>query len=137
MKGSQPRVLVVEEDPNLLETEVQELTEMGLESDAAADGRRAIELMTLRPPDLVCLDLVLPELSGYAVCEFIRRSPGLSDIPILMTSSRSLPEDRAVAEETGASAYLVQPFSSKEFRRTVRALVSNGRAQPSAGNDRS
>jgi DNA-binding response OmpR family regulator len=126
MRVKQPTVLVVEDNPEIREFIRDELDEMGLEHREAADARSAIALLTSQRPDLVCLDLVLPELSGYELCEFIRRSPALADVPILMISGRTLPEDVAVAEEAGASAYLTKPFTSEQLQSAVRALVRGG-----------
>src|SRR5262249_50573071 len=114
--------LLVEDDPD-----VRRLVRMYIESAGflvieAADGSSALKRMAEVVPDLVCLDLVLPDLSGYEVCEYIRRSPGLRDVPVLVMSARSLPEDRANAVEMGASAYLIKPFSRAEFTNQVDML---------------
>jgi len=92
----------------------------------AAEGRAAILHVAVRRPDLVCLDLMLPELSGYEVCEFMRTEERLRGVPILMMSARSLPQDRALAEQVGASSYLVKPFKHKAFTAAVHALLGDG-----------
>ena len=71
---------------------------------------------------MICLDLILPNLSGFEVCELIRQSLGL-DTPILITSHRSLPEDRALAEETGANGYLTKPLKTNVLISEVRRLL--------------
>jgi DNA-binding response OmpR family regulator len=130
MKTQRKTVLVVEDNPDLRQAIIAELSEMGLDYCEAGDARSAIEQLIIRRPDLACLDLVLPELSGFELCEFIRRSPVLGNVPILMMSGRSLPEDRALAEEAGASAYLPKPFTLEQFGRAVRALLGGDERGP-------
>lgn len=95
----------------------------------AADGRSAMRCLGESPLDLICLDLMLPDVTGLQICEFIRGSSAHHDVPILVMSGRALPEDRAQAEQAGASAYLVKPFSWPEFNASVRQLLSLPRAR--------
>jgi DNA-binding response OmpR family regulator len=95
----------------------------------AADGRTAIRRLSEGPLDLVCVDLMLPDMSGLQICEYIRRSPRHSDVPILVISARALPEDRADAEQAGASSYLVKPFVWKDFDAEVSRLLALPRAR--------
>jgi|SRR5712671_734434 len=90
----------------------------------AADGRTAMRRLADSHLDLVCLDLMLPDMTGLQICEFIRTSPAHHDVPILVMSGRGLPEDRAHAEQVGASAYLVKPFDWTEFDAAIRQLLS-------------
>ena len=90
----------------------------------AADGKTAIRRLAESPLDLVCLDLMLPDMSGLQICELIRRSPRHADVPVLVLSARTLPEDRAQAEQAGASAYLVKPFEWDVFNAEVRRLLA-------------
>jgi DNA-binding response OmpR family regulator len=115
---------VVEDDP-ALRTMVRHLLEnMRMEVAEVAEGRSAIlHLAVHQPPDLVCLDLMLPELSGYHVCEYMRGDEKLRAVPILIISARSLPQDRAFAEQMGASKYLVKPFKRNEFHTVVHQLL--------------
>jgi two-component system chemotaxis response regulator CheY len=80
--------------------------------------------MDLRP-DLICLDLVLPESSGYEVCEFIRRSPEHRGTPVLIMSGRSYPADRAHAAEAGADAFIAKPFTEDDLRRRIERLLDS------------
>jgi two-component system chemotaxis response regulator CheY len=95
----------------------------------AADGKTAIRRLAEGPLDLVCMDLMLPDMSGMQLCEYIRRSPRHADVPILVVSARALPEDRAQAEQAGASAYLVKPFAWKDFNAEVARLLKLPRAR--------
>jgi CheY-like chemotaxis protein len=100
----------------------------------ASSGRGALELLDGHPPpDLVCLDLTLPDTSGYEVCEHIRASPALKDVPVLMISARTQTMDRAQAEEAGASGYLIKPFTSEESHHQVeRVMAARPRKETSA-----
>jgi two-component system chemotaxis response regulator CheY len=117
--GAPRRALVVEDHPDARALVRTYLLSMGLEVVDVAEGRSAIRSLQASRPDLVCLDLMLPELSGFEVCEFMRSNPDLREIPILVMSARAKPMDRAFAEEVGATAYLVKPFKRSEFSRAV------------------
>ena len=116
-------VLIVEDDPDLRRLLRKFVEVLGHEVQEAATGKAALLSLQANPPSLVCLDLMLPEQSGYTVCEFIRRDARLKDIPVLVISARALPEDRASAEEAGASAYLVKPFTRAQVVDQVEALL--------------
>ena len=115
--------LVVEDDPALRRMVATYLKAMGISAIEAPDGRSALRELDGKVPDVICLDLMLPELSGYDLCEYIRRAPLLRDVPVLIMSARALPEDRAVAEEVGASAYLTKPFARAQFAGQIDALL--------------
>ena len=118
------RVLIVEDAPSIRKLMRTYVAEMGFAVDEAADGQEAIaHLSTASAPALVCLDLMLPRFSGYQVCQFIRQHAELKAVPILVVSARTLPLDRAHAEEAGVNAYLTKPFSRADFTQQVRALV--------------
>src|SRR6478672_6144607 len=117
--GAPRQPLVVEDHPDARALVRTYPLAMGLEVVDVAEGRSAIRILKVDGPELVCLDMMLPELSGFEVCEFMRSSPELRDIPILVMSARAKPMDRAFAEEVGATAYLVKPFKRGEFSRAV------------------
>jgi len=119
------RALVVEDHPDARALVRTYLLGMGMEVVDVAEGRSAIRHLESSPPDLVCLDLMLPELSGFEVCEFMRAHPSLRNVPILIMSARAKPMDRAFAEQVGATAYLVKPFKRSEFGRAVEACMSH------------
>lgn len=114
--------LLVEDHPDL-RSEIREfLQRMGLRTVEASDAGSALSRLAACQPDLICLDLVLPESSGYELCEFIRRSPRHRTTPVLMMSDRSYPEDRAHAAEAGADAFLAKPFSEASLRQRIEEL---------------
>ncbi len=114
--------LLVEDDPPLRKLVAGYLKLLNFVVVEAADGKKAMTALGEQPYDLICLDLMLPESSGYDVLEFIRKQ-GLAKVPVLMMSARSLPEDRAQAEELGATLYLIKPFTRSDFTKAVKAVL--------------
>ena len=123
MEQSRNRLLVVDDDPAILRVIRGFLEPLGLELTEAADGDAAIRLVQEHTFDLICLDLMLPKSSGYSVCEHVRRCPRHRETPVLVISARALPSDRAAAEELGASAYLIKPFTRASLTQQVRTLL--------------
>jgi two-component system, OmpR family, response regulator RegX3 len=113
-------ILVVDDEPTLRETLAENLEQDGYRVVTAADGRAAIELFRSARPDLVLLDLMLPEVSGTEVCRIIRQE---SDVPILMLTARDSEIDKVVGLELGADDYVTKPFSLRELQARVRALL--------------
>jgi two-component system, OmpR family, alkaline phosphatase synthesis response regulator PhoP len=113
-------VLVVDDEQTLRETLAETLEEDGLRVLTAADGREALERFRADSPDLILLDLMLPELSGMEVCRIIRRE---SSVPILMLTARDSEIDKVVGLELGADDYVTKPFSLRELQARVRALL--------------
>jgi DNA-binding response OmpR family regulator len=116
-------VLVVEDEPSVRKLIQSYLEHEGMKVEVRGDGRSALDYLQSATPDLICLDLVLPEVSGYDICEFVRKTPRLKEVPIMMVSARTLPADRAYAEELGASLYITKPFSRADFLKHVRQLL--------------
>ncbi len=114
--------LLVEDDPPLRKLVAGYLKLLNFAVIEAADGKKAMTALAEQKYDLICLDLMLPESSGYDVLEFIRKE-GLAKVPVLMMSARSLPEDRAQAEELGATLYLIKPFTRSDFTKAVKAVL--------------
>jgi CheY-like chemotaxis protein len=118
-------VLVVEDSPMFRRMLSDMLQSLGYTRVLEAfSGNAAKELLAEQTPDLVCLDLTLPDISGYEVCEHIRATPGLQDVPVLMISARTQTMDRAQAEEAGASGYLIKPFTPEELRQQVERVMA-------------
>src|SRR5262245_17432893 len=117
-------VMVVVAEPALQQLVQRQLKALSFEVVVATDAEAAIHTLEARKPHLVCIDLLLPRDSGYEVCEFIRRTPKLRDVPVLVMSERASAADRAYAEEAGADGFLPKPFSDNQFRQQVRGLLS-------------
>jgi DNA-binding response OmpR family regulator len=119
-------LLVVEDEPTLRETLADNLEREGFRVVTAADGREALVRFRETRPNLVLLDLMLPELSGTEVCRIIRRE---SDVPILMLTAKSGEVDKIVGLELGADDYVTKPFSLGELLARIRALLRRSGAQ--------
>src|SRR5690349_2071782 len=121
----QATALIVEDSPMFRRMLSDMLQPLGFARVLEApSGRAAMELLAEQRPDLVCLDLTLPDISGYEVCEHIRATPALQDVPVLMISARTQTMDRAQAEEAGASGYLIKPYTPEELRQQVERVMA-------------
>ena len=123
-------ILVVEDEPTLRETLVEALDADGFRTIAAADGRRALEQFRAERPDLILLDLMLPEVSGIDVCRIIRAE---SSVPIIMLTARGSEVDKVVGLELGADDYVTKPFSLRELTARIRAVFRRGEQAAAAG----
>jgi two-component system, OmpR family, response regulator MprA len=123
-----PRVLVVEDDEDIAQALQRSLRMEGYEVRSAADGRAALEHGRTFAPDLVILDLGLPEMDGIEVARHLRES---DDVPILMLTARDAVESRVEGLDAGADDYLVKPFERQELLARMRALL---RRRPPRGS---
>jgi two-component system phosphate regulon response regulator PhoB len=126
------RILVVDDEPDLLELVRVNLSQAGFEVETAETGRQALERARRSAPDLLILDLMLPDLSGTEVCRHLRADSSLKDIPIIMLTARADEVDRVVGLEIGADDYVTKPFSPRELTLRVRAVLRR-REPASAG----
>jgi DNA-binding response OmpR family regulator len=113
------KILVVEDDPVILETVEYNLHKQGDEVFTAADGRTALEVARREKPDLIILDVMLPILDGFEVCRILRRE---MSVPIIMLTAKSDEVDKVVGLEMGADDYLTKPFSMRELLARVKAM---------------
>ena len=120
-------VLVVDDEATMRETLAWNLDKDGYRVLEAADGAEALRVFRAERPDLVLLDLMLPEISGVEVC---RRMRAESDVPILMLTARDSEVDKVVGLEVGADDYVTKPFSLRELLARVRALLRRADARP-------
>jgi DNA-binding response OmpR family regulator len=118
--NSQPKVLVVEDEPSLLDTLEYSLTRQGYDVSVSNDGAKALDLARKERPDLVILDVMLPTLDGFEVCRILRQE---MSAPILMLTARTDEVDKVVGLEVGADDYLTKPFSMRELMARVKALL--------------
>ena len=125
-------VLVVDDEPLIRETVAEALEADGVRVVTAADGREALVRFRDEHPDLVLLDLMLPELSGTEVCRILRRE---SQVPIIMLTARDSELDKVVGLELGADDYVTKPFSLRELQARVRAQLrrADAAATPADG----
>ncbi|MFB6614525.1 response regulator [Streptomyces sp. NPDC085524] len=123
------RVLVVEDEPQIVRALVINLKARKYEVDAAADGASALELAAARHPDVVVLDLGLPDMDGIEVIKGLR---GWTRVPILVLSARHTSDEKVEALDAGADDYVTKPFGMDELLARLRAAVR--RAEPPAGS---
>ena len=114
------KILVVEDEPALLETLAYNLNAAGYVVETAADGRTGLETALRIKPDLIVLDVMLPEKDGFEVARSVRRELNTA---IIMLTARSDEIDRVVGLEVGADDYLTKPFSMRELLARVRAML--------------
>lgn len=126
--ASRKQILVVEDNPPLAKS-LQELLELaGFEVHVASSGQSAIRHAAEHRPNLVVLDLRLPDMNGYKVCEQLRRFYHASAVPILMLTGMDQPIDQLRGFAHGADAYLTKPCQPPELIETVRLLLGNATA---------
>jgi DNA-binding response OmpR family regulator len=114
------RILVVEDEPNISQTLRYNLTREGYEVSEAATGTAAVELARQRHPDLILLDLMLPEMTGLEVCRLLRAE---MSTPILMLTAKASELDKVVGLQVGADDYVTKPFSLNELLARVAAML--------------
>ena len=113
-------ILVVEDDTTVLETLSARLRSEGYDTLEAADGLSGLNLARDEKPDLIILDLMLPEMDGLSLCRTLRRQ---TDVPIIMLTARGTDMDKITGLETGADDYVVKPFSTGELLARVRSVL--------------
>src|SRR5437762_2001302 len=124
------RILVVEDDTDIAELVGRYLMRAGYLVDRAATGREALDGVGRRPPDLIVLDLMLPQVDGLEICRLLRGNEKTATVPIIMLTARAEESERIVGLEVGADDYIAKPFSPNELVARVRALLR--RAQRAA-----
>jgi two-component system alkaline phosphatase synthesis response regulator PhoP len=117
------RILIVEDDPDIAQLVARYLEKAGFSTELAVSGRDALQAVSAAAPDLVVLDLMLPQVDGLEVCRVLRRDAATSSIPLIMLTARAEESDRIVGLELGADDYLAKPFSPNELVARVRALL--------------
>ncbi|MFZ0097842.1 MAG: response regulator [Gemmobacter sp.] len=118
------RVLIVEDDDHIAMAIEWVLGREGLAHDRVATGRDALPRIRATHPDLVLLDVMLPEMSGHDICRDLRRDPSLADVRVLMMTARGSAQDRRRAIDEGADAFVTKPFDVKDLRAEVIRLLS-------------
>ena len=117
------RILVIEDDPDIVELLRYNLEKEDFQVYAATDGKTGLELVRRGSADLLILDLMLPQLSGIEVCKEIRKSQEHETLPIIMLTARGEETDRVLGLELGADDYVTKPFSVREMVARVKALL--------------
>jgi len=127
------RILVIDDEPDLLELVRHNLDRNGFQVETAASGKEALEALRRSQPDLVVLDLMLPDLSGTEICRRIRSDPELEKLPVIMLTAKAEEVDRVVGFELGADDYVTKPFSPRELTLRVQAVLRRRNAEAAVG----
>jgi len=122
-----PKILVADDDPHIRSVLCFALGRDGFDTIEAADGAAALAAIERQKPDLVLLDIVMPEMDGTEVCRRLRRT---SALPVIFLSSRDEEMDRILGLELGGDDYVTKPFSPREVVARVRAVLRRGQAAP-------
>jgi CheY-like chemotaxis protein len=117
------RVLVIDDEPDVLLLCRLNLQQHGRELLEASEGSRALELARERHPDVIVLDLMLQGMNGFDVLETLKRDASTSDIPVVVLTAKSLRADRERSQELGASGFLTKPFLPSELCAMVDSLL--------------
>lgn len=135
--GRKHRVLVVEDEDNIAIALDFLMTREGYEHSRVANGGEALARIRAMHPDLVLLDVMLPEVSGYEICQDVRLDPSLNDVKVLMMTARGSAIERRKGLALGADGFISKPFELKELREEVRRLLGpdpGGAAQPAGAS---
>jgi len=116
------RVLIVDDDPDIQKLVSYNLGQAGFAVTTAGTGRNALEAVQKHPPDLIILDLMLPDVDGMEVCRTLRQRDSSRHIPIIMLTARSEEIDRVIGFELGADDYVMKPFSPRELVLRVKSI---------------
>ena len=119
-----PRILVVEDEDNIATALEFLILREGYGHDRVSSGAEALPRIRDTRPNLVLLDVMLPEMSGYEICEGIRTDPALSGVKVLMMTARGSASERKKGLERGADGFISKPFELQDLRAEVRRLLA-------------
>ena len=128
------KILIVDDDPDMVELLRMALTEAGIRLRGPT-GTEALAEAQWSSPDLVVLDLLLPEINGFNVCENLRRNPATASVPIIMITVLPGRFPRLVGMEVGVNAYVNKPFQTQELVSCVHGLLHRSGPAPNLVND--
>jgi DNA-binding response OmpR family regulator len=119
-----PRILIVDDEPNLVLALELLMKKEGYETHAVDDGEKALEAAERLRPDLILLDVMMPKLDGYEVCQRIRANPALAGVAIVMLTAKGREVEREKGLALGADLYITKPFSTREVVRKVKEVLA-------------
>jgi len=124
-----PRVLVVDDDPEIVDAVGEALQDDGYLVETATDGAAALKRVLEAPPDLIVLDVRMPNINGWEFCEIVRRQSHTRDVPVLFLTACSEVRDQITAMQVGGSDHLAKPFRLAALRDKVRSLTRESKTQ--------
>ncbi|MCC6284940.1 MAG: response regulator transcription factor [Phycisphaerales bacterium] len=132
MASAPQHILVVDDEPDLLELLTLNLAASGYRVSTASRGRQALTSLQKERPDLVILDVMMPEMSGVEVTRRLRATPGLADLPVMLLTAKAEETDQLVGLSVGADDYITKPFSVKVLLARVAAMLRRSHAEGEA-----
>lgn len=117
------RILIVDDEPNIVTVVAARLKGNGYEVIQAQDGLAGLELAKKEKPDLIILDLMLPKLDGYKVCNLLKKDSRYAGIPIILFTAKAQEDDKRMGEEAGADAYVMKPYDPKVLLAQIQELL--------------
>jgi DNA-binding response OmpR family regulator len=124
-----PRILVVDDEPEAVELVEFNLRQAGYAVVTAADGAETLKKVRSQTPDLIVLDVMLPEMNGFEICKTLRSDPATAKIPVIMLTAKAAEIDRVLGLELGADDYLTKPFSPRELLLRIKKILARARPE--------
>jgi two-component system phosphate regulon response regulator PhoB len=121
-----PKILVVDDEPEAVELVEFNLKQAGYAVSTAVDGAEALKKARSQPPDLIVLDVMLPEMDGFEICKTLRLEPATARVPVIMLTAKAAEIDRVLGLELGADDYLTKPFSPRELLLRIKKILTRG-----------
>jgi len=118
------RILIADDEPNIVLALEFLMKKEGYEVQTVSDGEEALRTIEKSPPDLILLDIMMPKLDGYEVCQRIRSDPSMKDIVIIMLTAKGREVEREKGLALGADFYITKPFSTREVVQKVREVLA-------------
>lgn len=118
-------VVIIEDEPFIIEALTFLLENEGLDVKSISDGAKAIDFIVKSKPNLVILDIMLPNVSGMKILEDIRKMNEISHLPVLMLTAKGQKKDRRAAEEAGVSKFMTKPFDNQELIEHVKLMIKS------------
>lgn len=119
------KILVVDDSPPILELESNMLRLLGYEPISAASGMEALKLLAQEQPALALLDVTLPDLDGFKLCQHIKSRPETAQIPVFLVSAKTTATDRERGEKAGADQYICKPFKTAEIAELISSYLDD------------
>ncbi len=125
MDKAKKKVLVVDDNASILELEVNLLRLLDYEPLHAASGMEALKLLAREKPDLALIDVTLPDMDGFKICQHIKNQPTTSKVPVFLVSAKKTSEDERRGKKAGADEYVCKPFKSAEIAQLISRYLDN------------
>ena len=116
----QKKILIVDDEQNLVDFVKLRLEANNYQVVCAADGEEALRVFAKEKPDLVLLDILMPKIDGFKVCQMLKKDPACTNIPIIMLTAKDRTDDIRLANESGANAYIIKPFDASTLLLDIK-----------------